>query len=113
MSKVVGNHLKKLYREGNYAKVNLSKIKMSTKGMDNKGDVIYQISIPIILVEDSCKAATAFDHRGGWNHEITKAQALNPFKAKRNVEFIELKTPEGLQEFWIQWQHEKLQKHCH
>ncbi|MDX1350418.1 MAG: hypothetical protein R3279_09235 [Putridiphycobacter sp.] len=112
MADRVGKQLKKLYSQGIYVKVALKQIIMNTKGMDHTGDVVYHLSIPFITVSDSCQAATAFDHRGGWGHEITKAQALNPFKNKKGLSFIELKTPEGLQEFWMQWRHEHWQQFC-
>jgi hypothetical protein len=112
MADHVGKHLKKLFSQGKYVKVDLKQIIMNTKGMDHTGDVIYHLIIPFITVSDSCQAATAFDHRGGWGHEITKAQALNPFKNKKGLSFIELKTAEGLQEFWMQWRHEHWQHFC-
>jgi hypothetical protein len=56
---------------------------------------------------------TSFDHSGGWGHapELAKrkAQLLNsPSRiVKNNKLWISplLSTPEGLQEYWIQWQH--------
>ena len=112
MAGKVGHFLKKSYQNGTFLKVDLKHILMTTQDMDNKGDVTYHLNIPFVRVSDSCQAATAFDHRGGWNHEITKNQALSPFKLKRHLDYIELKTPEGLQEFWIQWQHNQFQKGC-
>ncbi len=113
MAEAVGNYLKKCYAEKKYSKVDLKNIKMSTQGLDNLGDVTYELFIPFMEVEDACLASTAFDHRGGWNHKITKSQAIRVFKNKKQLEFIELSTAEGLQEFWIQWQHDDFQKHCH
>lgn len=112
MSAKVGNQLKALYTNGKYVKVDLRNIVMTTKGMDNRGDVDYLLEIPFVTVSDSCEAFTAFDHRGGWSHKITKSSVLETFKNKDNVTLSELNTPEGLQEFWIQWRHEKWQPNC-
>lgn len=112
MSREVGNNLKELYDSKKYSKVDLSKITMTTTNMDHKGDVIYSLDIPFIKVSDPCDAYTAFDHRGGWGHKIKKAHVLNIFKNKDNLDIIELNTPEGLQEFWVQWRHEAKQSNC-
>ncbi len=112
MSDKVGIKLKQLYDEGKYSKVDLSNIKMSTKNMDSKGNVIYSLEVPFIRTPDSCDAFTAFDHRGGWGHKIKKEDVLEIFKNKDNLKIIELNTGEGLQEFWIQWRHETKQSDC-
>ncbi|MFK8044380.1 MAG: hypothetical protein AB8B72_02715 [Crocinitomicaceae bacterium] len=112
MAKAVGDHLKKLYKIGSYSKVDLKNIVMITDGMNNRDSVHYQLYIPFIAVSDSCEAATAFDHRGGWGHEIAESAAIDKFKNKRKFKYIELKTPEGLQEFWLQWQHNSWQIGC-
>lgn len=112
MANQVGKYLKELYQAGTYVKVDLENIKMKTEGLDHTGDVLYELSIPFMSVSDSCLATTAFDHRGGWGHSITEKSVLNTFKSKRKLEYKELKTPEGLQEFWIQWQHADWQSNC-
>jgi hypothetical protein len=122
MSKAVGDQLKKLYREGKYAKVDFNSIVMKTKGM-GKGNnfVVYELEIPFQRVNNACEAMTAFDHSGGWNHlpdlagrkqaliDGTKSSVLNK---KLEISPL-LVTPEGLQEYWIQWQHCEFQKHCY
>jgi hypothetical protein len=110
----VGEQLKALYNQGKYVKVDLANIQMSTKGM-NDGDeyVEYEIAIPFVRVKSKYEAMTSFDHCGGWGHppELAKrkAQLLNsPSRiVKNNKLWISplLSTPEGLQEYWIQWQH--------
>ncbi|WP_157766090.1 hypothetical protein [Aquimarina aggregata] len=116
MSGNVGDKLKELYREKNYKKVDFSSIKMTTQGMGS-GKVVYYLFIPFTSVNSKCEAYTSFDHVGGWNH----APALN--KRKRELEGVTLeghtldiskitKTPEGLQEFWIQWKNKKTQSDC-
>lgn len=106
MSNKVGQQLKILYDKGIYVKVDLPNIKMTTTNMDNKGDVIYSLEIPFVSVKTPCDAFTAFDHRGGWGHQIKKESVLEHFKHQDNLKIIELNTPEGLQEFWIQWRHQ-------
>lgn len=112
MSAKVGDKLKALYANGKYVKVDLEKIIMTTKGMDNRGNVVYVLEVPFIQVLDSCDAFTAFDHRGGWGHKITKLSVENTFKNKSNLTIAEINTPEGLQEFWIQWRHRDWQMNC-
>jgi hypothetical protein len=116
MAAAVGDQLKLLYRNGNYVKVDFSKIEMSTKGMGS-GTVVYFLKIPFKAVPTACEAYTAFDHVGGWNHipalaarRRQLAKALLPGDA---LSISGLKTtPEGLQEHWIQWRHKQVQADC-
>lgn len=112
MANEVGRTLKTNYKKGTFLKVDLGKIKMTTKHMDNRGNVIYSINIPFVKVSDSCQACTAFDHRGGWGHKVPEKTIISTFKHKKKLEYKECSTPEGLQEFWIQWQHKHWQKNC-
>ena len=116
MSQAVGDKLKELYKQREYRKVDLSKIKMTTVGMGS-GQVVYKLSIPFVLVNEKCEAYTSFDHVGGWNH----TPALS--KRKRELSRLLIKgheldisnlktTPEGLQEYWIQWKNKKTQMDC-
>ena len=117
MSTAVGNQLKKLYKEGNYSKVDFDHIVMTTKGM-NDGDnyVVYELEIPFVRVRKE-EAMTAFDHSGGWNHypAITERKKVllesdrsTVVDSKLDVSELK-KTKEGLQEFWIQWKHKDFQ----
>ena len=108
----VGDELKKLYTQNKYSKVDLENISMSTQDMKGTGNVTYKIHIPFVQVNDSCDAFTAFDHRGGWNHVINEGGVRKEFVNKQDVQLIEKKTKEGLQEFWIQFKHEKFQANC-
>ncbi len=116
MSAAVGNQLKALYHEKKYSKVDFTSIKMTTEGMGS-GTVTYELSIPFIAVESQCEAFTSFDHVGGWNH----APALE--RRKKELEGVTMKgqqlmisdlkkTPEGLQEYWIQWKNKTTQSDC-
>jgi len=121
LSKAVGDQLKKLYQEGNYSKVDFEHILMKTDGMGNGNNfVVYELEIPFIKVNNKCEAMTGFDHSGGWGHlpdlEGRKEDLLN---GKTNIvlnkalDISTLKTtPEGLQEYWIQWKHRDYQKKC-
>ncbi|GAB5475352.1 MAG: hypothetical protein Mars2KO_34510 [Maribacter sp.] len=116
MAAKVGDHLKKHYDEGNYAKVDFSTISMSTKGMGS-GTVEFKLSIPFVRVATKCEAFTSFDHVGGWNHEPAlsrRKKELHPLLMKgHSLNISDLKTtPEGLQEYWIQWKHKKQQSAC-
>ena len=116
MSNEVGHQLKELYKNENYKKVDFSKIHMTTVGMGS-GEVIYSLSIPFIQVVNKCDAYTSFDHVGGWNHspELSKRkQAISTVLMKgHELDISALKTtPEGLQEFWIQWKNKDVQAEC-
>ena len=112
ISDSVGNELKKLYTQNKYSKVDLENISMSTQDKNGVGNVTYKIHIPFIQVNNSCDAFTAFDHRGGWDHIIKERGVRKEFVNKKDVQLIEKKTKEGLQEFWIQFKHEKYQANC-
>jgi hypothetical protein len=114
MCKYVGKKLKQLYREGKYSKVDFRNIKMTTKGMDDGDDYVeYSLSIPFKRVENASRAMTGFDHSGGWGHppEIEKRKYQLLHTKRRIVKNQRLyvsalkSTPEGLQEYWIQWKH--------
>ncbi|MDF3026528.1 MAG: hypothetical protein K0S23_835 [Fluviicola sp.] len=111
MCEYVGNKLKQLYRDTLYSKVDFSRIRISTKGM-NSNYVEYKVYIPFKRVPKS-QAMTAFDHCGGWGHkpELKKRKfdllsSPNKIVKNRRLWISRLfKTKEGLQEYWIQWQH--------
>ena len=116
MSKAVGDKLKELYQTEKFSKVDFENIQMSTKGMGT-GKVTYELVIPFARVSTKCAAYTSFDHSGGWNHY----PAINKRKERLNkvllsgdsLDISQLKTtPEGLQEFWIQWRNKDLQVDC-
>lgn len=116
MSKKVGEKLKELYKAKLFSKVDFQKIEMSTIGM-NSGTVKYELMIPFSKMDNECEACTSFDHVGGWNHtpalKERKIQLKNVLKQGESLDISELKTtPEGLQEYWIQWKNKDLQKDC-
>ena len=116
MARVVGDQLKVYYREKNYKMVDFSGIEMSTEGMGS-GKVVYQLKIPFTSVDSKCEAFTAFDHVGGWNHKPAlrsrKKQLKKATLKGHQLDISPLnKTPEGLQEYWIQWKHKTIQSEC-
>ncbi len=116
MSMAVGDELKELYQKGKYKKVDFNSIKMSTKGMGS-GNVTYTLDIPFETVNSKCEAYTSFDHVGGWGHapELEKRkEALKDVTLNGHVlDISDLKTtPEGLQEYWIQWKNKDVQSEC-
>ena len=116
MSSKVGDKLKELYDNGEYCKVDFSNITMSTKGMGS-GHVTYKLLIPFITVSEKCQAYTSFDHVGGWNHKPSlssrKAELSKVLMDGQTLDISELKTtPEGLQEYWIQWKNKIKQSTC-
>lgn len=117
MSWVVGDKLKELYSKKNYVKVNFSGIQMSTEGMNGVGDVEYSLYFPFEPVSSECQAYTSFDHVGGWDH--TPELELRKMALKKAVLPGEelaispmMTTPEGLQEYWIQWKNKEVQRNC-
>lgn len=109
----VGNYLKKRFRDSCYLRVDLNHIRMETKGMkDDDNYVEYSVYIPFEYCTRN-RATTAFDHCGGWGHKpdlkgrVNKLlNSNNKIVWKRHLDISKLyKTPEGLQEYWIQWVH--------
>lgn len=116
MCNEVGDKLKELYNSGQFSKVDFQKINMTTKGMGS-GNVDYVLSIPFIRVQNKCQAYTSFDHSGGWGHtpEIQKriSELSSGLLPGDKLDISDLKkTPENLQEYWIQWRNKDLQKDC-
>ena len=116
MSKAVGDKLKELYTNGKYSMVDLPNIQMSTKGMGT-GTVTYELIIPFVRVSNKCDARTSFDHSGGWKHapaiKTRKERLLKVVLSGDSLDISTLKTtPEGLQEFWIQWRNNEIQADC-
>tara|TARA_B100000809_G_scaffold246438_1_gene274417 strand:- start:468 stop:908 length:441 start_codon:yes stop_codon:yes gene_type:complete len=116
MSAEVGKKLKELFKIGEYSKVDFDNIIMTTKGMGS-GNVIYYLKIPFKRVETKCDASTSFDHVGGWNHtpalSSRKRQLKNVLMDNQKLDISNLKkTPEGLQEHWIQWKNKVTQSMC-
>lgn len=116
MSKEVGDKLKEFYRKGQYMKVDFSNIQMYTVGMGT-GTVRYKLRIPFKRVGDKCQAYTSFDHVGGWDHtpelNARKSQLKSVLLEGEKLDISKLKTtPEGLQEYWIQWKNKGLQAEC-
>jgi len=116
VSEKVGEQLKELYRAKQYSKVDFSKVKMSTKGMGS-GYVIYQLYLPFKRVVNECDAYTSFDHSGGWNHKPAiqgrRSKLKKALLLGDSLNISQLKTtPEGLQEYWIQWKNQYLQIDC-
>lgn len=117
MSDVVGDKLKELFKNKKYVKVNFSGIQMSTKGMNNIGDVEYKVYFPFEAVANECDAFTSFDHVGGWDHAPELEQRKKALKKAvlpgEELVISPLKTTEeGLQEYWIQWKNKDVQAAC-
>ncbi|MFK8056589.1 MAG: hypothetical protein AB8F78_10755, partial [Saprospiraceae bacterium] len=113
MSQAVGDKLKELYALGKFRKVAHPTIEMTTEGMGS-GEVKYYLSIPFVEVEEACDAYTSFDHVGGWNHAPALAQRKQQLQKAllegHKLDISNLKaTPEGLQEYWIQWKNKVTQ----
>lgn len=112
----VGDQLKELYASGNYSKVDLNSIKMTTQGMGT-GTVTYYLNIPFVAVKNACDSYTSFDHCGGWNHapalERRKKELDHVTMTGHYLNISNLKTTtEGLQEYWIQWKNKVTQASC-
>lgn len=116
MSGKVGDELKERYAKGEFCKVDFSKIRMSTKGLGS-GQVTYKLYIPFASVEEKCAAYTSFDHSGGWGHPPDLKERKEQLRSallrgeKLNISPLK-KTPEGLEEYWIQWKNKEVQADC-
>lgn len=113
MCEYVGKKLKQLYRDSLYSKVDFNHIRISTEGMNGDSNYVeYKIYIPFKRVPKN-QAMTAFDHSGGWGHkpELKKRKhdlLSSPSKIVKNKRLWVsrlFRTKEGLEEYWIQWQH--------
>tara|TARA_R110002050_G_scaffold117860_3_gene234838 strand:- start:2008 stop:2544 length:537 start_codon:yes stop_codon:yes gene_type:complete len=116
MSATVGDQLKNLFKKGEYSKVDFDKIVMTTSGMGT-GQVVYSLKIPFKAVDTRCEAYTSFDHVGGWKHApalaARKRQLGKALMQNDSLDISDLKTtPEGLQEYWIQWKNPHTQAMC-
>ncbi len=116
MAAEVGDKLKELYDNSKYSKVDFSKIKMTTGGMGT-GTVRYVLEIPFERVKEKCAAFTSFDHVSGWNHKPAlarrKKELANVLLPDEHLNISDLhRTPEGLQEYWIQWKNKSKQAKC-
>ena len=124
ITKAVAAKLKDLYKNGIYSRVNFSGIKMETKGMGS-GNVTYTVDIPFERANDKCDSRTGFAHVGGWGHkpelQTRKKEIwgyIPPGKSRNTVVDNHLDvsqlttTPEGLEEYWIQWKHWDYQSEC-
>ena len=116
MSSRVGDKLKELYDNQQYSKVDFARVKMATPGMGT-GTVTYHLDVPFIRVNEKCEAYTSFDHVGGWNHapalKARKKQLQSALLEGEQLDISDLKkTPEGLQEYWIQWKNKSRQSDC-
>lgn len=114
MSGAVGDKLKELYKSEKYSQVDFENIVMTTEGMGS-GNVTYYLSIPFKKVSSKCEAYTSFDHVGGWNHTPALSQRikqLNTLLLENDQLYISdlKKTPEGLEEYWIQCVIKKFRK---
>lgn len=116
MSKAVGDKLKEFYRVEKYKMVDFTAVRMITNGMGS-GVVEYILEVPFVSVASRCEAYTSFDHVGGWNHapalERRKTELEDVTMEGHSLMISDLKTtPEGLQEYWIQWKNRKTQAEC-
>ncbi|XOV67375.1 MAG: hypothetical protein ACFHU9_17300 [Fluviicola sp.] len=116
MCERVGMKLKELYKNGKYNRVRLDEIKMSTTGMGT-GQVRYRLEIPFWPLTQKCLSCTAFDHVGGWGHKPALSKRLSELEGELLFDdYLDVSqlytTPEGLQEYWIQWRHKEVQKGC-
>jgi hypothetical protein len=121
VAKIVGQYLKEAYTNERYLKVNFNKLKITTKGLDQKDSVHYIMEMPFLKVS-KCKAFTGIEHCGSWNDQPMiilderMTELTTNLKSKYSVGKMEqkfIRTPEGLVEYWIQFKHKDYQKTCY
>jgi hypothetical protein len=116
-----GNFLKSAFKKGIYLKVNFSQAKITTSTPRKLGEfrdslVRYSIVFPLTKVSQASEGFTGIEHRGSWLGKIQKKDALEWRKRLRaqivsgKDEWKLFTTPEGLAEYWIQFQHKDFSK---
>jgi len=120
VARTVGQYLKEAYTHQRYLKVDFNKIKITTKGLDQKDNVHYTMNMPFVKVS-KCQAFTGIEHCGSWNDQPMvilnrrMTELTEKLKSKYSIGKMEqkfIRTPEGLVEYWIQFKHKDYQQAC-
>ena len=116
---IIGKHLKKSYEKGEYLKVDFKNTKITTSGLDLKGNVAFAIEMPFVKV-DKCEAFTGIEHVGTWvnqNNEKLDARLSEKLQNLTTLSVGEadkayFHTEQGYKEYWIQFKHKNYQSNC-
>ena len=119
VAKKLGKHLKESYQSGNYLKVDFKNTKITTSGLDLKGNVAFVIEMPFVKV-DKCEAFTGIEHVGTWvnqNNEKLDARLNEKLQNLTTLSVGEadkayFHTEQGYKEYWIQFKHKNYQSDC-
>ena len=116
---IIGKHLKKSYEKGEYLKVDFKNTKITTSGLDLKGNVEFVIEIPFVKV-DKCEAFTGIEHVGTWVNQNNEKLDARLNEKLQNITTISVgeadkayfHTEQGYKEYWIQFKHKNYQTLC-
>ena len=119
VTRVVGKFLKESYSHGKYYKIDFTRTKITTKGLDLKGRVEFIIYMPFIKVEE-CESFTGLVHCGTWVNQKSSILTIRLEDQLKKLTKISVglpnqgyfKTPEGYKEYWIQFKHKNYQTKC-
>ncbi len=116
---IIGKHLKKSYEKGEYLKVDFKNTKITTSGLDLKGNVEFVIEMPFVKVA-KCEAFTGIDHCGTWVNQNNEKLDTRLNEKLQNLTTLSVgetdkayfQTEQGYKEYWIQFKHENYQTLC-
>ena len=116
---IIGKHLKKSYEKGEYLKVDFKNTKITTSGLDLKGNVEFVIEMPFVKVA-KCEAFTGIEHVGTWVNQNNEKLDARLDEKLQNITTISVgeadkayfHTEQGYKEYWIQFKHKNYQTLC-
>lgn len=117
VTRIIGKFLKESYSRGEYLKIDFKNTKITTKGLNLKGNVEFVIYMPFIKVKKH-NSFTGLIHCGTWVNQksviLDGRIKVQLHKLKRlsvgSTDQGYFKTPEGYKEYWVQFKHKKYQK---
>lgn len=116
---IIGKHLKKSYENGEYLKVDFKNTKITTSGLDLKGNVAFVIEMPFVKVA-KCEAFTGIEHVGTWVNQNNEKLDVRLNEKLQNLTTLSVgeadkayfHTEQGYKEYWIQFKHKNHQSNC-
>lgn len=119
VAKQAGIFLKEQYQKGNYLKIDFSRTKITTKGLDLIDTVHYTIEMPFIKTT-KCQGFTGIEHCGTWDNQNGQLLKERLNDLKKSLETIKIgksdqhyfRTEENFKEYWVQFKHKDYQKEC-
>ena len=116
---IIGKQLKESYEKGEYLKVDFKNTKITTSGLDKRGNVAFVIEMPFVKVA-KCEAYTGIEHCGTWVNQNNEKLDARLNEKLQNLKTLSLgeadkayfHTEQGYKEYWIQFKHKNHQTNC-